>query len=232
MSVSKTRALILCDFDGTITLDDMTNVVWDRCLDYDWRSRLVSESERGLITATEMVRRGYAGVRQNEEEILQLMRRSLRIRAGFAQLITLCDRRNWHFAVVSNGLRFYIEAALGNRLEIWAHDAQFDGRWQVELPQSMPLDSSRDFKSQVVTELKRRYPEAASFYIGDGRLDFEPAHLCDAVLCVRESTLSQLCRQEGLATHGFSDFSEVAAMLTQWLPPASEGMPTRGPRLV
>jgi 2-hydroxy-3-keto-5-methylthiopentenyl-1-phosphate phosphatase len=193
----------------------MTNVVWDRFLEYDWRSKLVALSERGLITATEMVRRGYADVPEDEQAILALIRQSLRIRPGFEQLLSLCESKNWHFAVLSNGLRFYIEATLGNRLEIWAHDAHFDTRWHVELPQNLPLDPQLDFKCQVLSELKRQYRGSPCFYIGDGRLDFEPARLCDKVFCVRDSSLERLCEHAGLPKSSFTDFSEICDRLSE-----------------
>lgn len=195
----------------------MTNVVWDECLDYDWRSVLLPDSEQGRITATEMVRRGYADVKQDEQAILQLMRQSLELRAGFLQLLSVCEQESWHFAVVSNGLSFYIEAALGNRVEIWAHEAHFDTRWHVELPKSLPLNGELDFKSQVVARLKQRHPSAKSVYIGDGRLDLEPALLCDHVLSVRDSTLRRLCERDGVTSHEFSEFHEVAQILWKLL---------------
>lgn len=221
MSASKSCGLILCDFDGTITVNDMTNVVWDRFLDYDWRARLLPDSERGLITATEMVRRGYADVRRDEGEVLALMRQSLQIRSGFAELLSLCQRRNWHFAVVSNGLRFYIEAALGSDLDIWAHDAYFDTNWHVELPKSIPLSAELDFKSQVVVELRRQHQTASCIYIGDGRLDFEPALLSDHVFCVRDSALQELFRQAGRSATEFTDFTQVSKTLAELLPAAA-----------
>lgn len=195
----------------------MTNVVWDRFLDYDWRARLLPDSEQGRITATEMMRRGYADVRQDQQALLQTMRQSLEIRAGFQDLLALCQSESWHFAVVSNGLRFYIESALGNRVEIWAHDAHFDTRWHVEMPSSLALDSSLDFKAQVVAELKLRHPNAKSVYIGDGRLDFEPALSCDHVLCVRDSALQRLCERAGVTPLQFSDFHQVIRILRKLL---------------
>jgi 2-hydroxy-3-keto-5-methylthiopentenyl-1-phosphate phosphatase len=215
VSRSDLRALVLCDFDGTITLDDMTNVVWDRFLPYDWRARLLSDFNRGQINATELVRRGYAGVEQSEEEVLALMRQRLRVRPGFGQLRALCERQQWRFAVVSNGLRFYIEAALEPHTEIWAHEARFDRRWQIGLPPSMRLLDGEDFKSRVIAHLKHEHPSARSIYLGDGRLDLEPAQLCDHIFAVRGSELERLCQGANIPVRGFTDFNEVVEQLEE-----------------
>jgi 2-hydroxy-3-keto-5-methylthiopentenyl-1-phosphate phosphatase len=207
--------LVLCDFDGTITENDLTNLVWDEWLPYDWRARLLPDSERGLITATEMMRRGYADVTQSEAEILELLRPRSKLRRGFVEFVERCDALGAAFIVVSNGLRFYIEALLPTPVPVWAHEARFDGRWHVEVPKELNLGEGEDFKSHVVRRLRERHPTSKLAYVGDGRLDFEPAKLCDQVYCVRDSTLERRCAAESIPARSFEDFRELESALLE-----------------
>ncbi|HMA95065.1 MAG TPA: MtnX-like HAD-IB family phosphatase [Polyangiaceae bacterium] len=207
------RVLVLCDFDGTITERDLTNVVWDEWLHYDWRAQLVPESERGLITATEMMRRGYAEITQSEAEIIELLRPKAKLRRGFVEFVRNCETLGWSFIVVSNGLRFYIEALLPVEVPVWAHEAHFDGQWYVDAPSTLMLREGEDFKTHVVHMLRAQNSGSKVAYVGDGRLDFEPSKLCDEVYCVRGSALEKRCDAESVAAHPFGDFDELRQLL-------------------
>lgn len=212
------RALVLSDFDGTVVEADLTNVVWDACLPYDWRSRLLPESDAGRINATELMRRGYAEVDRAAHEILALMRPHAVLRRGFDRLQALCAAEGWPLAIVSNGLRFYIEALLPSVSELWAHEAEYDQGWRVTTPEGVTVGPSEDFKSKAVRRLRERHPSALGVYIGDGRLDLEPAKLCDLVFAVRGSKLEELCRAEQLPAFSFEDFEEVVVELKARVP--------------
>ena len=59
-----------------------------------------------------MIARGYADVHVPPKELLAEIRANIRMRPGVEALATFCRGRGWHFAVVSHGLAFYIEALL------------------------------------------------------------------------------------------------------------------------
>lgn len=212
-AMAPSRVLVLCDFDGTITEHDLTNVVWDEWLPYDWRAQLIPDSERGLITATEMMRRGYADIRQSETELLALLRPKAKVRRGFVEFVRDCEARGWSFIVVSNGLRFYIEDLLPVEVTVWAHDAHFDGRWHVQAPSTLQLSDGEDFKTHVVHLLRGQNAWAKVAYVGDGRLDFEPSKLCDEVYCVRGSALEKRCAADSVPARPFRDFEELRRLL-------------------
>ncbi len=43
--------IIVSDFDGTLTLDDVTTYVWDKYLPYDWRTKLLPPTYDGAVDA-------------------------------------------------------------------------------------------------------------------------------------------------------------------------------------
>ncbi|AUX41834.1 hypothetical protein SOCE26_032590 [Sorangium cellulosum] len=205
--------LILCDFDGTITSDDLTNRIWDAHLRYDWRQVLLSPAGGEELTALELLRRGYADVDRSEAELLAELRPHAALRPGFEDLLSLCARRGWTFHVISHGLPFYIREFLPPGTAFSCFDAAFDGRWRVTVPAAVKLGLGDDFKIRVLDQLKAATRETATVYIGDGRLDYPAARRCDRVFAVRGSALDALCTRDGLPCTPFESFDEICAAL-------------------
>ncbi|WP_438043512.1 HAD-IB family phosphatase [Sorangium sp. So ce128] len=205
--------LILCDFDGTITCDDLTNRIWDAHLRYDWRQALLAPAASGELTPFELLRRGYADVDRPAAELLAELRPHAELRSGFADLLALCARRSWVFHVISHGLPFYIREFLPPGTAFSCFDAAFDGRWRVTVPETVRLGPGEDFKIRVLDQLKAATGETSTVYIGDGRLDYPAARCCDRVFAVRDSALDVLCSRDGIPCTPFDGFAEICAAL-------------------
>ena len=205
---------MVCDFDGTITVEDVTNLIWDAHLRYDWRAVLLPPTRDGRMAPLELMARGYAGVARDGAALVQEVGPRVQVRAGFDELAAACRARGWPLEVVSHGLTFYIRAFLPAGLPLTAFDGTFTGQgWQVTLPEGFVLPPGADFKTEVVRALRARHPGHATAYVGDGRLDFPAARGCDRLFAVRGSALADLCRAEGVPCVEFDDFAEVTAAL-------------------
>ncbi|HEY7376259.1 MAG TPA: HAD-IB family phosphatase [Polyangia bacterium] len=207
--------IVVSDFDGTLTLDDVTTFVWDKHLAYDWRARLLPPTYEGRWTPLEMIARGYADIRVPPKELLAEIRPNTRMRPGVEALATFCRGRGWHFAVVSHGLAFYIEALLPSWIPVTSFVGTFDEwSWRVTLPATMaPLSPGEDFKTRVVADLRVRYPGHAVAYVGDGRLDLPAALSSERIFAVAGSPLADLARAAGRAVDEFESLDEIAASL-------------------
>ena len=206
--------IIVSDFDGTLTLDDVTTYVWDKYLPYDWRAHLLPPTYDGRWTPLEMIARGYADIRVPPKELLAEIRETIRMRPGVEALGTFCRGRGWHFAVVSHGLAFYIEALLPSWIPFTAFVGTFhEWSWRVALPTTMVLMPGEDFKSRVVADLRARHPGHQVAYIGDGRLDLPAALTCDRIFAVAGSRLGELARAGGRVVEEFEQLDEIAASL-------------------
>ena len=124
--------IIVSDFDGTLTLDDVTTYIWDKYLPYDWRAKLLPPTYEGRWTPLEMIAHGYADIRVPPKELLAEIRDNVRLRPGVEALATFCRGRGWHFAVVSHGLAFYIEALLPSWIPFTSFVGTFnEWSWRV-----------------------------------------------------------------------------------------------------
>jgi 2-hydroxy-3-keto-5-methylthiopentenyl-1-phosphate phosphatase len=202
--------IIVSDFDGTLTVDDVTSFYWDKHLSYDWRRELLPDTYAGKVTPLEMIARGYGDVAVPPEALLAEARAHTRMRPGLPALAALCRARGWPFVVVSHGLAFYIQDLLPPEIPFVAFAGSFDGgRWQVTLPPGMALLPGEDFKSHVVADLRHRHPGRRAVYLGDGRLDLLAAETCDEIFAVRGSKLAELAPRARL----FDGLDEVVAAL-------------------
>ncbi len=206
--------LIVSDFDGTITREDLTNAIWDAHVPYDWRAVLTPLSREGVLTPLEMIARGYGAVPRGPEALLAQVLPLAHLRHGFEAFVVDCGARRWPFEVLSHGLSFYIRPLLPPGVALTAFEGRFeDGRWRVDLPPSMAVPRGVDFKAHVVASLRARHPGHTTVYVGDGRLDFPAARTCDLVFAVADSTLARLCDESLIPYVPFERFDEITAAL-------------------
>jgi 2-hydroxy-3-keto-5-methylthiopentenyl-1-phosphate phosphatase len=206
--------LILSDFDGTITREDLTNAIWDAHVPYDWRAVLTPLSREGVLTPLEMIARGYDAVAQPPEALLAQVLPLAHLRDGFAAFVSDCGARGWPFEVLSHGLDFYIRPLLPPDVALTAFEGRFaDGRWSVDLPPGMTVPRDVDFKAHVVASRRARHPGHTTVYVGDGRLDFPAARTCARVFAVADSTLARLCAEHQISFTAFERFDEITAAL-------------------
>jgi 2-hydroxy-3-keto-5-methylthiopentenyl-1-phosphate phosphatase len=206
--------LIAVDFDGTITMEDITNIIWDAHVPFDWREVLLPASRDGTMTPLELIANGYREVRLGPDALLAEVRPRAHLRAGFDKLVVQARVHRWPLHVISHGLGFYLRDLLPPGVSFTAFEGTFDGdHWQVALPPGLVLADGQDFKLQVLADLRARHPGRRTVYVGDGRLDFPAARRSDQVFAVRDSTLATLCRGARVACTEFDRFDEIVAAL-------------------
>jgi 2-hydroxy-3-keto-5-methylthiopentenyl-1-phosphate phosphatase len=210
--------LIVCDFDGTVTVEDITVHLWDRFLDGDWRRELLPDYEQGRIGILDLISVGYLRVRLPAAELLRSLRGEIALREGFVRLVEVVRAQGLALHVLSCGLDFYIRAYLPSGIPFHSFHGEFDGVWRVRAPDGIELLPGADFKAQVLSQLLAERAGEPSVYVGDGRNDLGAARMCDRIFAVRGSDLSRLCREAGLAFVEFTHFDEVREALFPGLP--------------
>lgn len=208
-----TRTLVQCDFDGTITEEDVSFLMLDAFADGDWR-QLLREYQEGRISVGRFNMDAFAMVRADREGLLKVARSTMKLRSGFHELVACCRRRDFRFVVVSNGLDFYIEEILADigltDIEIFAAQTHFDrGGLKVQYigPDGGQLDDK--FKGAYVNMFLGEGYRVV--YVGNGTSDIAPAKQCHHIFAT--GALLAHCKQTNLDCTSFTDFSEVVSVL-------------------
>ena len=207
---SKTQpTLIQCDFDGTVTIGDVSFQILDEFTGDGWR-QLFDEYMQGKMSVNRFNATVFSKVKADRTTLERFVREKVVIRPGLAELLDICRERDYRFVIVSNGMMFYIETILKmlgmNDVEFTAARANFKPgsieAW-YEDPDGKPVEDG--FKEAYTRHfLKQGY---RIVYIGNGSSDFPPASLCSHIFSI--DNLTERCKEAGVAYTPFTDLHEV-----------------------
>jgi 2-hydroxy-3-keto-5-methylthiopentenyl-1-phosphate phosphatase len=209
------KTLIQCDFDGTITEEDISFVLLDAFAQGDWR-RLLRQYKEHKISVGEFNTRAFALVKADEHRLLEALQGRFEVRAGFHELVSYCLGKGLRLVIVSNGLHFYIRAVLKDLgltdLEVHAAQALFH-------PKGMRVQYVGPDGKRVNDGFKEAYIESflslgyRVIYIGNGDSDIAPAKY--AYLVFATGDLLAYSEGNNLDCRPFKDFREVVRDLEQ-----------------
>ena len=137
------------DFDGTISVEDISFILLDEYAGDNWRN-VLAEYSAGNITVGAFNREVFGGVKADYWTMLDMVLtgEKVKIRPGFQELADYCLHNDYRTIVVSNGLTFYIDAVLKNLgldgIEVHASENEFsnDGMTEKYLgPDGIELDT-------------------------------------------------------------------------------------------
>jgi 2-hydroxy-3-keto-5-methylthiopentenyl-1-phosphate phosphatase len=123
------KTLIQCDFDGTLTEEDISFLILDTFADGDWRYYL-EQYKNNQISVGHFNTLAYRMVKKDEAALIQFVNEKTELRPGLKELVDYCRKRNFRFTIVSNGMTFYIQTLLKNTgingVEVYAAQAEFN----------------------------------------------------------------------------------------------------------
>lgn len=123
------KTLIQCDFDGTLTEEDISFLILDTFADGDWRYYL-EQYKNNQISVGRFNTLAYRMVKKDEAALIRFVNEKTELRPGLKELVKYCRKRNFRFTIVSNGMTFYIKTLLKNTrisgVEVYAAQANFD----------------------------------------------------------------------------------------------------------
>jgi 2-hydroxy-3-keto-5-methylthiopentenyl-1-phosphate phosphatase len=204
--------LVLCDFDGTVTEQDVTDLIWDDHLDDNWREELFSAWTTSRMSMVEQMSLGYGRIRCSPEQLLEQIRGRIRLRSGFGELVRVAAEREWHLQVLSCGLDFYIKELLPPGIPYHCLIGEFDGGWRVTAPPDIGLGPGEDFKVHLLGKLRAEHAGHAVVYIGDGRSDLCACRKVDFVFA--KGVLADCLVKESVPFVRYSTLQDVADFLS------------------
>jgi 2-hydroxy-3-keto-5-methylthiopentenyl-1-phosphate phosphatase len=201
--------IIQSDFDGTITEEDVSFVLLDTFAQGDWR-QLLQQYRQDKISVGDFNTRAFAMVKAGSEDLLRVVRDSVKLREGLHNLVDYCQERGFRFLIVSNGLDFYIKSILEDiglsNIEIHAARTKFN-------PDGLEVQ----YIGPDGTQLKRGFKEAYTklflkqgyqvICLGNGPSDIFPASLAKHVFA-RDGLLER-CKEKKLDCTPFDDLNDV-----------------------
>lgn len=138
--------LILCDFDGTVTDRDITDLVWDPWITRGERERMVSQVVQRNWTMYQYIAHGYGQVRVAPDQILSDLVGRVEIRHGWQRFVARSSAAGAKLHIVSNGLDFYIRQYVPASIQVSCFSARFDGSYRIDLPAGCTLEAGEDFR--------------------------------------------------------------------------------------
>jgi 2,3-diketo-5-methylthio-1-phosphopentane phosphatase len=198
---------ILCDFDGTIALDDTTDTLLERFGQPGWE-RLESDWRAGRIGSHDCMAGQVALLDMSRAELdAHLADRA--IDPAFAEFVRVAQAGGAQVEVLSDGLDYAIRTILGRHgldwLPITSNRLEPAGerRWRLEFPNASPACrvASGTCKCMRAQATRKRV-----LLIGDGASDFCVAAASDFVFA--KGALIAHCVEKRIphaAIHGFAD---------------------------
>lgn len=203
------KILFQCDFDGTITQEDVSFLILDAFANGDWR-QLLTQYREGKISVGHFNTKAFAMVKADKPTLLQFVKSKAKIRAGFHQLLAYCHGKGFKFVIVSNGLDFYIETILRDigidNIEIFAAQTWFGPNGinvQYVGPEGNQLMDS--FKEAHVRLFRERGYRV--IYAGNGISDISPSKQAHHIFATAE--LLTYCKKMNLNCTPFIDLNDI-----------------------
>ena len=208
------RINVVCDFDGTIGLEDVTNSLLDKFADASWKD-IEQQWLAGRFGSGECMARQVALLEASREEIDDYLD-TVKIDPFFASFVEHCEQaRNIALTIVSDGIDYAVARILGNHalshLRIKANTLITlpDRRFRLDFPYAATQCAAQAGTCKCSIALG--WP--TTIVIGDGTSDFCVASRADFVFA--KDRLLAFCKTNALAHLPFGNFFDIEREFSQ-----------------
>jgi len=210
--------LILCDFDGTVSIKDTVNrLVRDHVIDPEWRFH-VKRYMRGEVGSKEVYEAVGPTMRMDRAQFDEFVQLHAEMDPGFPSFLQWAGDMGIDVKIVSDGFDATIRALLHKHgiegIEIFANRLAFQDDARVEL--ASPHSNSEcgicgTCKYDIVQRFRSQYDKIV--LIGDGESDRHAAAEADLVVALKE--LFIYCARQGIPAIRAAGFREIPHLLTR-----------------
>lgn len=220
---------VLCDFDGTIAVEDVTDALLKRFALPGWE-RLEQDWCDGRIGSRQCMV-GQVALLDAERGELDSLIDKTSIDPDFPAFVEAARRLRVPLCVVSDGLDYAIARILARhdlgQLPIIANRLVATGmrRWRMQSPHALAHCRSNSGTCKCSCVDRQRRGRRRVLLIGDGRSDVCAAESADLVFA--KSHLLDHCRMAGIEHRAIENFRDALALLpelhgSEWMP-ATDG---------
>ncbi len=211
--------VILSDFDGTISRQDVTDTLIDAFGNERCRE-LESRWEAGEIGSRECMAGQIAELRASPAE-LDACIDSISLDPDFADFVGDAKTRGLEVRILSDGLDRAIHRLLHQHdlahLQVTANKLSYrgQGRWHLDFPYADPDCRKRSGHCKCMQLERCQQAGEHVLYIGDGSSDFCVSGEADMIFA--KDKLLSYCQQHHLYHHAIHGFAAARALLDQAL---------------
>ncbi len=210
--------MVQTDFDGTISLQDVTDSLLQRFGRPGWQA-LEDAWERGEIGSRACMQGQVALLDMSEADLLRHLD-GVAIDPHFAAFVHTVQAQGRVLQVVSDGLDRAIRHILQRHgmdgLPVFANQllpdaARGERCWKLQTPHAEPTCSRGAGNCKCALAARQQTRQRSVLYIGDGSSDFCVARKADLVLA--KDRLLAHCVEQGIPHRAFSDFRQATVLL-------------------
>ena len=205
------KQLILCDFDGTISAQDMGYLLVNQFSSREWEA-IDRDFREGKIGSKEAYSRIAEILRGDESSILRFVQEHSKIDPSFSTFYQYCRERGIDIKIVSDGLDFYIKKILEihhlSEIPFYANCTYFRDGEGIDM--SFPYSTEEcglcgTCKKKILQIHRKEYDSI--YFVGDGFSDRCAAQEADFAFAKR--SLYTYCIKKEITCHFFKNFQEI-----------------------
>ncbi len=211
--------MVLTDFDGTISLNDVTDHVLEH-LALPGVERLESQWLNGELGSRDCLQ-GQIALLRASPEMLDAVIDSVAIDPGFVSFVELCQQQGISVKIVSDGLDYAISRILRRHglghLKIAANHLHYlgDHRWELQFPYARPDCKKASGNCKCARVEQRQLQGYKILYIGDSTSDFCVSGQVEMVLA--KDKLINYCQEQRIPHRPIQGFWEARMLLPELL---------------
>ena len=209
MKPKSANKLVLVDFDGTITENDVGALLFNS-FSKGKNKKIVSEWIKGKISSKECLRRECQLIEITKKQ-LENFALSQKIDEHFLDFVDLCKGDKVDIVILSDGLDYYIKLILSkyhlDDIPFYSNTVRFDHKKLVpEFPYyEKGCGNCGNCKKYHLNNLRRAGQKVV--YIGDGLSD--KCAISEADFVFAKDDLKSFCEKEKIDYFEFQDFRDV-----------------------
>jgi len=219
---------VLCDFDHTITTEDVTDILLEKYALPEW-IELEQDWKKGAIGSRACMEQQIALLRATKAQVDNVAD-SVRVDPYFKDFAAHCEKKHIALTILSDGLDYVIKRVMareGLSLPVIASHLTYSGedRWQLSSPYANAGCSSQQTTCKcAISRSVRSTGTEKILYIGDGRSDF-CISMEEADKILAKDSLLTYCQQHQLPHRPFKNFAQAAILLDQIIEKDKQKLP-------
>jgi 2-hydroxy-3-keto-5-methylthiopentenyl-1-phosphate phosphatase len=203
-----------CDFDGTVTTEDVIDRLLEKFADPKWME-IEQSWVKGEIGSRDCLAMQTKLIRAKVRDLLYFLE-GIHVDESFVDFARYCRNKGLEMVILSDGIDLFIKSILErygvNDIRVYSNSlGSTNGRYEMYFPYFRKDCSSRSgiCKCKIMEELSS--PSSINLLVGDGRSDFCIARRAD--LTFAKSDLLDFCRIEKIPHIDHGGFGDIIKWL-------------------